>query len=66
MTIVLDASTDTPALDDFNDGFDDGWKNRPRQKNRGAQYIRSYKRAVQLRREEDDGGVDLSAVRRKK
>lgn len=67
MTKTLKPEDDTSnALADFNDGFDDGWKSKPREKNRGGQYLRSYKRAEQLRKEEDEGGVDIAAVRRRK
>ncbi len=47
------------ALTDFNDGFADGWNARTRKRNRGAQYLRTYNRAVVLRRIQDAGGEDL-------
>lgn len=64
LTITYSSDEEPSALQAFNDGFDDGWNGRPRQKNRGAQYLRSYRRARILREEELQGGVDIAPSRR--
>lgn len=47
------------ALRDFQDAFADVYADKPRQKHRGPQYIRTYKRATELRRDRESGGIDL-------
>lgn len=49
-------------LKDFNDGFHDGWAGRPRQKNRGGLYIRSYKKGREAQVRDANGGDELGAV----
>lgn len=52
------------ALKDFNDAFNDAFAGKPRQKNRGPQYIRSYKRASSLRTLRETGGEDMGSFGR--
>lgn len=39
-----------PALADFYDGFTAGYRDEPREKNRGATYNNAYKNGVEARK----------------
>lgn len=47
------------GLQDFNEGFEDGWHGRRRQKNRGATYLRAFKKGAASKQRQENGGEDL-------
>lgn len=53
------------ALEAFQQGMSDGWNGRRRQKNQGGIYLRSYRRGVEARARQDNGGEDTGLRPRK-
>lgn len=47
------------ALQDFNDGFIDGYRGDKRQKNRGGVYLRAFAKGKRARIDHEAGGPDM-------
>lgn len=50
------------ALVDFNRGFHDGYRGERRRRGQGAGYLRAFRRGVEAREREVNGGEDVAGV----